>query len=297
MPGCPVYDSGHLTADGRVRCPILRWCFSSSRIRAAGRLGMTNDFQFPQVDRESFTPIYVQVAEMLIAYATQMNLQPGDALPSENRLLSLLGVSRNSIRQAMERLVQMDFAVKKRGRGTFIKPREESVNLDSTQGFEGTLNKLGIETVNLPISREPVTSPLAWAEGLVPIMNGDAVLIRRVKTIRGERCVLEDRVLPRFITRRYTDEELETENVNPVLLERYRDSTCRQFRYYFKALPLEQDEAEALGKQPGTVLMQRIGEYFNMAGECIMHGRHVFASNTINVRYEFMRGETHWRLT
>lgn len=258
---------------------------------------MTNDFQFPQVDRESFKPIYVQVAEMLVAYATQTNLQPGDALPSENKLLSLLGVSRNSIRQAMERLVQMDFAVKKRGRGTFIKPRKESINLDSTQGFEGTLHKRGIETENVPITRTPITSPLAWTEGLTPIMSENTVLIRRVKTIRSERCILEDRVLPRFVTQRYTDEELETENVNPILLERYRDSTSKRFRYYFKALPLDQDEADALGREPGTVLLQRIGEYFNMLGECIMHGRHIFASSTINVRYEFMREETYWRLT
>ena len=258
---------------------------------------MIEGYQFPRIHRDDFKPIYVQVADMLIDYATKNNLKPGDPLPSENQLLSLLQVSRNSIRLAMDRLVKMDFAVKKRGQGTYIKPQEHFVNLDFNQGFEGSLYKLGIETTNILIEKTPVTKPSDWMDGLTPIKDDNIYLVRRVKKIQDEIIALEDRILPLHIIKRYTKEELEKENLNPNLLERYSDTTTKKFKYYFSANPLVQDEANALNLDQGAVLLQRVGEYFNCAGECIMHGRHIFSSTKINVSYEFERGEHNWHLT
>ncbi len=51
-----------------------------------------------ELDRHSYKPLYIQLSEILIDYANSHHLENGDALPSENELLSQFSVSRNTIR-------------------------------------------------------------------------------------------------------------------------------------------------------------------------------------------------------
>jgi len=47
--------------------------------------------------------------------------QPGDKIPSENRLVSLFGVSRASIRMALQRMITLGLLESKVGDGTYVK--------------------------------------------------------------------------------------------------------------------------------------------------------------------------------
>ncbi|MCF8070529.1 MAG: GntR family transcriptional regulator [Desulfobacterales bacterium] len=256
---------------------------------------MTKD-TFSDVDRSSYKPIYIQVSEMIIEYAREFELKPGDKLPSENKILSMINVSRNTVRQAVDRLVKMNFAVKIRGQGTFIKKNEYSINLDLTQGFEGTLNKLGIKIQNKLIEKRFLKNPVNWVDGLKEINSEKKMLIRRIKLSSGKILALEDRVLPASIVERYSDKELENENINPNLLEKYPDTQTIKMKYYFVSKPLTQNEADLLKIKKGSHFLQRIGEYFNTAEECFMIGRQIFISQ-INVAYEFERRDDFWMLT
>jgi GntR family transcriptional regulator len=258
---------------------------------------MNEKYLFPKVDKNGYKPIYIQVSEMIIEYARHLDLKPGDALPSENQLLSMLDVSRNTIRQAVDRLVKMNFAVKYRGQGTFIRKKEHSINLDLTQGFEGTLYKLGIEVENRMVEKKIIKARVDWIDGLEMINSDNPVLIRRVKISAGNVLALEDRILPNRVVERYSDKELESENINPNLLEKYPDTDATKMKYYFISKPLTQEEAKIVKMKKGKSFLQRIGEYYNSAGECFMVGRHIFVTTQIHVSYEFEKVEDSWRLT
>ena len=234
---------------------------------------------------------------MIIEYAKHLDLKPGDALPSENRLLSMLDVSRNSVRQAVDRLVKMDFAVKYRGQGTFIKKREHSINLDLTQGFEGTLYKLGIEVENRIVEKKIIDKGVDWINGLEMVKSDKPMLVRRIKLSGGKVLALEDRILPRRVVERYSENELDKENINPNLLEKYPDTDAIKMKYYFISKPLTQEEADILKMKRGASFLQRIGEYYNSAGDCFMVGRHIFVAAQIHVSYEFEKIADSWRLT
>ncbi|MCG6879667.1 MAG: winged helix-turn-helix domain-containing protein, partial [Deltaproteobacteria bacterium] len=47
--------------------------------------------------------------------------QPGHKIPSENRLVSLFGVSRASIRMALQRMITLGLLESKVGDGTYVK--------------------------------------------------------------------------------------------------------------------------------------------------------------------------------
>jgi DNA-binding transcriptional regulator YhcF (GntR family) len=65
-----------------------------------------------ELDRQNYKPLYIQLSEILIDYANAHQLENGDALPSENELLAQFSVSRNTIRLAVDRLVQVGVAKK-----------------------------------------------------------------------------------------------------------------------------------------------------------------------------------------
>ncbi|WP_040850469.1 FadR/GntR family transcriptional regulator [Planococcus halocryophilus] len=59
------------------------------------------------------------IVEQINLLCLEKNLQPGDRLPSERDLASLLGVSRNSIREALKNLESKEFIEIRQGGGSF----------------------------------------------------------------------------------------------------------------------------------------------------------------------------------
>ena len=259
---------------------------------------MNEEYVFPQMNRNSYKPIYIQVSEFIIDYAKKQELGPGDLLPSENELISKLNISRNTVRQAVDRLAKMGFLTKVRGQGTFLsQKRKPTVDIDDTQGFEGSLKNLGLEVENEIIEKRHVGDRLQWIDGLDTVNSDNLILIRRLKSFSGKILALEDRILPDHVVDRYTDEELKKENICPFLLGRYPDTDLAKFRYYFSTYKTSKAVSGILHKDEGTPFLQRIGEYYNSNDECFMVGRHIFITDEIKVCYEVEKVDDFWVLT
>jgi DNA-binding GntR family transcriptional regulator len=72
------------------------------------------------VDRASPVPLYYQVAQQLEQVIQSGELAPGTRLNNELVLADQLGVSRPTLRRAMEYLVDRGYLVRKRGIGTQV---------------------------------------------------------------------------------------------------------------------------------------------------------------------------------
>jgi len=72
------------------------------------------------VDRSSAVPLYVQVAEQLERAVRSGELTPGDRIINEVTLSGELGLSRPTLRQAIQVLVDKGLLVRKRGVGTQV---------------------------------------------------------------------------------------------------------------------------------------------------------------------------------
>lgn len=62
-----------------------------------------------------------QVFDQLLSQITTGKWRPGMKIPSENELTSIMGVSRISVREAIQKLAAMDLVETYRGKGTFVK--------------------------------------------------------------------------------------------------------------------------------------------------------------------------------
>ena len=70
------------------------------------------------IDRMADIPLYGKVEEVLASEIARGELKPGDRLPSEDELLVRFGVSRITVRRAVQNLIQRGMVEIRRGRGT-----------------------------------------------------------------------------------------------------------------------------------------------------------------------------------
>lgn len=82
------------------------------------------------MDRRLVAPLYVQLESALLSYIAQRGLRAGDRLPTESEIAEKYGVSRQTIRQALTRLVADGYVERVQGKGSFVaKPRPSHQSL------------------------------------------------------------------------------------------------------------------------------------------------------------------------
>jgi GntR family transcriptional regulator/MocR family aminotransferase len=78
---------------------------------------------FFHLNRESNTPLYVQIRQNIINAIFKQSLSYDQPIPSTRQMASLLKVSRNTVVMAYDDLISDDFLLSKSRRGYFINPK------------------------------------------------------------------------------------------------------------------------------------------------------------------------------
>ena len=82
------------------------------------------------------SPRYHQVYVSLRAWVQDGTYKPGDQIPTEPQLCKLFGVSRITVRKAIDSLSQEGWLVRQQGRGTFVRmsaARGASLDIDEVR--------------------------------------------------------------------------------------------------------------------------------------------------------------------
>jgi len=123
-------------------------------------------------------PLYRRVSRALETRIRNGDIPPGSALPSESQLCDNFGVSRITVRRALEELVQRRLVVRRRGVGTFVSTPHEYVKAVSLTGYIEDvvpLNRLKVlETSTASLPREVASmlgSPSVEAVQCVTAVN------------------------------------------------------------------------------------------------------------------------------
>ncbi|RCK76935.1 MAG: Transcriptional regulator, GntR family [Anaerolineae bacterium] len=78
------------------------------------------------IDRDSFEPAYIQLANILRRQIAEGLFRPGDQLPSESQLCHRYGISPMTVRRTINLLADEGLISTAQGRGTFVKSIELS---------------------------------------------------------------------------------------------------------------------------------------------------------------------------
>ncbi len=109
-----------------------------------------------QINHSSSVPLHAQVEELLRKLIEQPKYQKGEFLPGEIDLAKQLGISRNTLRQATNKLEYEGLLVRKKGLGTKVTAQTVTTQLASWHSFTQEMNKKGIAFKNFLINAELV---------------------------------------------------------------------------------------------------------------------------------------------
>lgn len=79
------------------------------------------------IDRNSVTPVYLQLKAYLEDEISQGNLSPGKRIPSENQLSRRCGVHRHTVRNSLRKLAEEGILQSVPSNGWFVKSTEEKM--------------------------------------------------------------------------------------------------------------------------------------------------------------------------
>lgn len=144
---------------------------------------------------------------------------PGTSLASERELAVTLGVSRPTIRAAIEELVRTGLLIRRHGRGTFTSPQKITQELSGNTGLtvppaEGTWTSRVVLFT---------TAPAGWTRASRLSVEPDEEVLRitRVRLVDDEPIAIERLELPAALVPGLTPKDMETGNFYQLLRERY----------------------------------------------------------------------------
>jgi GntR family transcriptional regulator len=124
---------------------------------------------------------------------------PGEKLPSEPALANQLGVSRNTLREALNSLIEKGYLFRQRGVGTFVTPQSGvmlNANLANVVGTSSLIKnqKKTPGQADFSYQFEPATKEVAES---LQIAESDQVLhISRVRTANGIPVIQSEEYIP-----------------------------------------------------------------------------------------------------
>jgi GntR family transcriptional regulator len=97
------------------------------------------------IDPYDAMPKYHQLAALLREKIDSGEWQPRSAIPSERQLETLYGISRTTIREAIDTLVRQGYLYREHGRGTFVSPQKLQKAMLELTSFSEDLHRRGIQ--------------------------------------------------------------------------------------------------------------------------------------------------------
>jgi len=132
-------------------------------------------------------------------YIRQQKLVAGDRLPAEVDIARILGLSRNSLREAYADLMAKGLIKNKHGVGTFIANPPILNALKGSAGFWNLIENAGMKASFREIQRDQVIAPKEIAVILGLVTEKPAYRLRWLFMANDQPCILVDHYLARSI--------------------------------------------------------------------------------------------------
>lgn len=199
------------------------------------------------------SPLYAKVEAALAAEIASAILAPGSQLPPEDRLIARFGVSRTTVRKAIENLVARGLVEIRRGKGTFVAQPKVTQNLTELTGFVEDMLALGRTPTARLLDKQVVPADADVARQLDVPLGSLVMRIQRVRLADGIAMSFDETYLPREIGEKIVTHDLDAEPIFSLLEDRY----CLPLtgaEYRLEAVIATPDIAQALAVEPGSAI-------------------------------------------
>ena len=232
--------------------------------------------KFQPLDKTSYTPLYLQIADQLIHMIEVGELKPGDKIVSERELSETVNVSRSTSRLAVQELLKCGLVYRERGRGTFV-AEAKIRNVPGFSSFTDSMLDLGLKPGSQILQQEVIPAEDALAQSL-HLKLGDPILyLMRLRMADEKPLAVQYSHLPLKICEGLENEKLANLSLFNILRQKY-NVYPKWTEALVEASSASTNEAHLLGLKPGEPVLVVRGITFTESFEIVESVRSVYSS-------------------
>jgi GntR family transcriptional regulator len=206
------------------------------------------------VNRSSKLPLYHQLHEILRDNIVRGEWQPGDMIPPESELTERYGISRTTVRQVLDMLVNEGLIYRQQGRGTFVAHPTVEQALVRIVSFTDDMRQRGFRPGTKVLSSGLIPAPPDIAAKLGVEPGEELARLERLRLADGEPMSVEES----HLVHRYCPGVLEGDYAsNPLreVLERDYGIRWVRARQAIRAVLAPDKLARLLSIPPGSAML------------------------------------------
>lgn len=167
-------------------------------------------------------PQYRKLYEILRKHIVNGVYQEGDLLPSENDLCATYGITRPTVRQALDTLVKDGLILKKQGKGSIVRKPPQNIGILS---IAGTASAVGVRYLKTDILQKPLVQK--WAEDFPFELSeleqeSGCIYMERLRYVEDEPVFYDVNHLPNIFLPRITQRSFENKSLFEILRKNYQ---------------------------------------------------------------------------
>jgi len=167
-------------------------------------------------------PQYRKLYEILRRHILSGVYEEGSLLPSENELCTVHGLTRPTVRQALDSLVKDGLILKRQGKGSIVRKPPQSIGILS---IEGTTSAIGGKYLQTEILQKPVIQN--WGDNFPFEISeiereSGCIYLERLRFVDGKPVFYDINHLPNLYLPRFTSRSLENKSLFEILRNHYQ---------------------------------------------------------------------------
>lgn len=213
-------------------------------------------------------PLHLRLREQLILRLRSGEWVNEERIPAERTLCEMFGVSRITVRQALEALQREGWIERRQGSGTIVRIPGFEQRLDSFYSFDDEIRRAGSVPSSRVLDLSVLPCTVDWAEKL-GVPEGEPVLILdRLRLADGQPCASERSVVPLRYTTGITRERIEQKGLYASMRECSGIMPGKAVET-IRAVALSVEQASCLGTKKGSpaLMVDRVAEWNGLAVE------------------------------
>jgi GntR family transcriptional regulator len=213
---------------------------------------------FFSLDASRPAPLYQQLSDCIRRQVLAVNWPADSAIPSERELMRLTGLSRMTVRQAIDSLTREGLLTRVHGRGTYIVPERVEQDIRGVYSFSERIRAQGRSPMTIPLETRQVLADRDEAVQLGIDLAEPIYRLVRLRAIDDEPVALNIVRIPVRLCPGLLEFDM-TSSLYAILTEQYNLPPLRSVDT-LEAVAATREVAEPLGVRPGTPLslMRRI---------------------------------------
>jgi GntR family transcriptional regulator len=206
------------------------------------------------INRASKLPLYHQLYELLRGDILSGRWQPGDMLPPESELMERYQLSRTTVRQVLDMLVNEGLIYRQRGKGSFVAHPTVEQTLIRIISFTDDMLQRGFAPGTRVVSSDLVPAPKDIAQRLEVEEGEELARLKRLRMADGEPMSVEESFLVHRLCRGILEGDYALNPLREALLQGYgiRWSHARQI---IRGILATRDLARMLSIEPKSALL------------------------------------------